>query len=289
MRSFFTLILTLGLAILLIAPAMAQTEDEMVAKFLKKTEKKHQSKVGYLVLNGSLGRLYRDNDYNMFTNRVSPLVSSLSGGTGEVKKLNYTYELALGFGVMPTHKTAVEIGFAYWLKQGSSQTGDFNLSLVNLDDPNDQYGFDLSSEVQVYGFNLNVDYYLSGPPDKEGILNGLALKAGGGLGYYAASWQLWDGFTGFNLSTSEPEVISGKLTGSAPGVTANVAAELPMGLAGLVLEAEARYLYLNFTGMKWYNSSNEEVVATVNNSGLKVELDMSGPRFQLGLKRYFSW
>jgi hypothetical protein len=70
---------------------------------------------------------------------------------------------------------------------------------------------------------------------------------------------------------------------------ANAAAELPLGLAGLVVEAEGRFLYLNFTKMSWYNSSNDEIVATVNNSGAQVELDMSGPRFQLGLKRYFSW
>jgi len=268
MRSVFTLILAFGLAILLIVPAMAQTEDELVAKFLKKVEKKQNKKVGYLVLNGSLGRLFQDNDYNMFSARVTPLVSSLSGGTGEIKKINYSYEFSLGFGMMASPKTSVEVGFAYWLKQGSSQTGDFNLSLVNLDDPDDQYGFDLNSEVQIYGFSSSVDYYLSEPPDKDGLLHNLAFKVGGGLGYYFASWQLWDGFTGFNLNTSEAEIISGTLSGSAPGFT---------------------YLYLNFTGMNWYNSNNEEVVATVNNSGTKVELDMSGPRFQLGFKRYFSW
>ena len=289
MRSILTFILALGLAVLLIVPAMAQTEDELVARFLKKAEKKHDKKVGYLVFNGSLGRLYQDNDYNKFSTRVTPLVSSLSGGNGEIKKINYSYELFAGFGMMASPKTSVEFGFAYWLKQGSSQTGDFNLSLVNLDDPEDQYDFELNSEIQIYGFAGSIDYYLSEPPDKEGILHNLAFKIGGGFGYYMASWELWDGFTGFNLSTSEPEIISGKLTGSSPGFTANVSAELPIKLAGLVMEAEARYLYLNFTGMKWYNSNNEEVVATVNNSGTKVELNMSGPRFQLGCKRYFSW
>lgn len=289
MRSIFTLILAIGLAIILVVPAMAQTEDELVAKFLKKAEKKHDKKVGYVVINGSLGRLFRDNDYNKFSARVTPLVSSLNGGTGEVDKINYSYELSAGFGMMVSPKASVEFGFTYWLKQGSSQIGDFNLSLVNLNDPDDQYGFELNSEVQIYGFIGGADYYLTQTPDKNGVLHNLAFKAGGELGYYLASWEVWDGFTGYNLSTSEAEIISGKLTGGAPGFSAHVAAELPIKLAGLVMEAEARYLYLNFTGMKWYNSNNEEVVATVNNSGAKVELDMSGPRFQLGFKRYFSW
>lgn len=289
MRSIFAIVMVIGLSLLLITPAFAQTEDELVAKFLKKVEKKQDKKVGYVIVNGAFGRLYRDNDYNKMTERVSPLVSSVGDGSGEVGKINSSYELFGGFGVMPSPKTSLELGFSYWLKQGSAQTGDFNLSLVNLDDPTDHYGFDLNSQVQVYGFSASLDYYLSEPPDKDGNLNNLAFKVGGGLGYYFASWELWDGFTGFNLSTGEPEVIGGKLSGSAPGLTASLSAEYPINFGGLVIEGEARYLYLNFTGMNWYNSNNEETVATVNNSGVPVELDMSGPRVQLGLKRYFSW
>jgi hypothetical protein len=279
----------MGLSLLLITPTMAQTEDELIAKYLKKAEKKSTKKVGYLVINGSFGRLYRDNDYNKFSNRVSPLVASVGGGDGELEKINKSIEIFGGFGMMASPKTSVEFGFTYWLKQGSTETGDFNLSLVNLDDPLDHYGFELQSEIQIYGFTGGMDYYLSDPPDKDGQLHNLAFKVGGGFGYYFANWELWEGFTGFNLNTSESEIIGNKLTGSAPGFTANVAAEYPIGLGGLVFEAEARYLYLNFTGMNWYNSNNEEVVATVNNSGTKVELDMSGPRIQLGFKRYLSW
>jgi hypothetical protein len=289
MRSIFVFILVLGLSMLLITPAFAQTEDELVAKFLKKAERKQDRKIGYLFVNGSMGRLYQDNDYNKMTNRVSPLISSVSGSNGGMDKIDYSYELAGGFGMMASTKTSVEFQFSYWLKQGSSQTGDFNLSLVNYDDPNDLYSFELNSEIQIYGFSGSLDYYLSEPPNKQGQLQNMALKVGGGIGYYFAKWDIWDGFAGYNLNTSEADVISGQLEGSAPGFMANVAAELPLGLGGMVVEAEARYLYLNFTSMKWYNSSNDEIVATVNNSGAKVELDMSGPRFQFGLKRYFSW
>lgn len=289
MRSTFTLILVVGLSLLLVAPAIAQTEEELVAKFLKKAEKRQIKKVGYFVVNGSMGRLNRDNDYNKFTTRVSPLILSASGGTEGIEKMEYSHEFFGGFGVKTSAKSAATIGFTYWLKMGSSQVGDFNLSLVNLDDPNDHYGFELNSEIQVYGFSGQVDYYLSNPPDKDGILNTLAFKIGAGLGYYFAQWKLWDGFTGFNLNTATAEVINGELKGSAPGFSAGLSAEYPINLLGLVLETNVRYLYLNFTSMKWYNQYNQETVATVNNSGLRVDLNMSGPRVQMGLKRYFSW
>ena len=82
MRSIFVMVLVIGLAILVVAPAMAQTEDELVAQFLQKAKKKHTKNVGYLMLNGSFGRLFQDNDYNKMVTRVSPLVADLSGGTG---------------------------------------------------------------------------------------------------------------------------------------------------------------------------------------------------------------
>jgi hypothetical protein len=289
MRSFFFVIMVIGLSLLLITPAFAQTEDELVAKFLKKTERKQSKKVGFLVVNGSFGRLFQDNDYNKFTTRVNPLLASVGSTTPTVEKINNSYELFGGFGMISSRKTAAQFGFTYWLKQGSAQTGDFNLSLVNMNDPGDLYGFNLKSEIQVYGLTGEVHYYLSEPPDKYGKLHNIAFKLGAGFGFYFANWELWDGFTGYNLSAGTSEVIEGKLKGSAPGFKALAGAELPIGLAGLVVEGAAQFLYLNFTGMKWYNSNNEETVATVNNSGKKVELNMSGPRVQLGLKRYFSW
>jgi hypothetical protein len=289
MRFRLASLLAFGLCLMLTGSVFAQTEDELVSKFFKQAEKQKTKKVGFLVVNGSFGRLFRDNDYNKFTNRVTPLVSDVSSGTGEVEKINSSMELFGGFGMMTSARSSASFGFSYWLKQGSNQTGDFNLSLVNLDDPNDHYGFDLKSEVQVYGFAGQIEHYLLGSPDNKGKLHQMAVKIGGGAGYYFASWQLWDGFTGFNLSTGEPETIDAKLTGSSPGFTGLVAAEFPVKVAGLVLEGSLRYLQLNFTNMRWYNSNNEETVATVNSSGTRVNLNMSGPRAQLGFKRYFSW
>ncbi len=289
MRSILAFFLAIGLSLLLVVPAMAQTEDELVAQFLKKTEKNHVKKVGFVVANGSFGRLNHDNDYNKFSVRVSPLISSVSGGTVGVDRIYDSKELYGGLGLMMSPKTSGTIGFGYWFKMGSEQSGNLDLSLVNLDDPNPVYDFNLKSQVQVYAISGQIDYYVTNPPDRDGILHALAFKVGAGAGFYFANWQLWDGFTGFNIDTGEPEVVGGKLTGSAPGFTAQAAVEYPMQLGGLVVEGSLRYLYLNFTGMRWYNDNNQEVVATVNNSGTRVNLDMSGPRLQLGLKRYFSW
>lgn len=289
MRSILAFILAFGLSLLLVVPAMSQTEDELVAQFLKKTEKIQVKKVGFVVVNGSFGRLNHDNDYNKFTVRVSPLISSVSGGTVGVDKINSSMEFFGGFGYMFSPKTSATIGFDYWLKMGSNQSGDLDLSLVNMNDPNPVYNFDLKSQVQVFAVSGQVDYFVANPPDRDGVLHALALKVGAGTGLYFASWQLWDGFTGFNIETGQPEVVGGSLKGIAPGFNAQAAVEYPVKLGGLVVEGSLRYLYLNFTGMKWYNDNNQEVVATVNNSGTRVNLNMSGPRIQLGLKRYFSW
>ncbi len=289
MRSILAFFLAIGLSLLLVVPAMSQTEDELVAQFLKKAEKTQVKKVGFVIANGSFGRLNRDNDYNKFSVRVSPLISSVSGGTVGVNRIYDSKELFGGFGLMVSPKTSGMIGFGYWLKMGSKQSGDLDLSLVNLDDPNPVYDFNLKSQVQVYAISAQMDYYVTNPPDRDGILHALAFKVGAGAGFYFANWQLWDGFTGFNIDTGQPEVVGGNLKGNAPGFSAQASMEYPMQLGGLVVEGSLRYLYLNFTGMRWYNDNNEEVVATVNNSGTRVNLNMSGPRVQLGLKRYFSW
>jgi hypothetical protein len=289
MRHRMIAFLVIGFVLLSVVPVMADTEEEMIAKFFNKTNQPAAKKVGFLVVNGSLGRLNKDNDYNKFTNRVSPLLLNLSGGSTELEKVFYSHELYIGAGMMTSPNSAMSLGFSYWLKMGSNQVGDFNLSQLNASDPDDHYSFDLKSELQVYGIVGNLDYYLLNPPDRDGILRRLSVRTTVGGGYYFARWELWEGFTGYNLSTEMPEVVEGKLTGQAPGFSGGVAVEFPVRLGGLVAEGTVRYLYLNFNAMKWYNSNSDETVATVNNSGTRVDLDFSGPRVHFGLKRYFGW
>jgi hypothetical protein len=190
---------------------------------------------------------------------------------------------------MTSHKTAFTLGFNYWLKMGSTQSGDFNLSLVNATDPDIQTDFALKSEIQVYGFGGEFGYFLTNPPDNDGVLRKIALKLSAGVGYYRANWELWQGVAGLNVDTQAEEPIDGTLTGSAPGGTLGISAEYPISFGGLVIQGTAKYLYLNFTSMKWYNNNNNQVVATYNASGGQVDLDFSGPRAQIGLKKYLSW
>jgi hypothetical protein len=289
MRSSLTFLFIFVISLLLISPVFAQTEDELVAKYLKKAEKRQIKKVGFVVLNGSIGRLNKDNDYNYFVNKVSPLMSTATGSPVEVDGIFRTTDFYAGFGIVTTQKSSAQIGFNYWLNQGSTQSGDFNLSLVNLNDTGNRLSFELKSQIQIYGVSGLFDYYVMNPPDEDGVLNNFSFKLIGGGGYYFAKWDLWEGLTGHNLNTGAPEDVGGQLSGSALGLTGGVAVEYPINLGGIVVESSLKYLYLNFTGMKWYNSNNEQVTVTYNNSGDKVNLDMSGPRAQFGFKRYFSW
>jgi hypothetical protein len=50
------------------------------------------------------------------------------------------------------------------------------------------------------------------------------------------------------------------------------------------------YLYLNFTNVSWYNSQDQEIIATVDGTeDGRVDLDFSGVRGKVEIKRYFSW
>lgn len=289
MRCKYFFPLVLGLSLLIAIPAFGQSEDELVARFLKKTETKQAKKIGYVVFSGSYGRLKNVNDYNRFAEGISPLITGLNGSYDHVDGIFRSKEFFVGLGIMGTPKLSLAGGFSYWLKLGRTPVGDYNLSLLSAEDAEDHNGFDLKSEVQVYGFAASVDYYLMNPPDQQGVLRGLAVKALMGGGYYFARWQLWEGFDGYNLAAQETEDITGKLAGAAPGFTVGMAVEYPLRLAGLVVEAAARYQYLNFASMKWYNGNNEETTVVQNGTTERVNLDFSGPRAQFGLKRYFGW
>ncbi len=289
MRSFCTFILIGFLVLLFAVPAMAQTEDELVAKFLNRAEKQQIKKVGYFIVQGSYGKLGTNSSYNEFASDVSPDLFSASGESVGIDGIYRSKEFYLGFGLMTTPKISAMVGLNYWLKMGSKESGDYNLTLVNASDVGDRTDFDLKSEVQIYGFSSGFQYYLFNPPDRYGKLHTIAVKANMSAGYYFASWELWEGYTGYNLSLAAGTDISGKLTGSSPGVSLGLSMEYPTPLAGLVLEGSASYFYLNFTKMKWYNDNNEENIVAFGTENERVELDMSGPRANFGLKRYFSW
>ncbi|MDD4052595.1 MAG: hypothetical protein PHR28_11950 [candidate division Zixibacteria bacterium] len=283
----------LGLSLLLAVPAFSQTEDEVIARFLQKAEKntveKQQKKVGFVVFNGSYGRLKNMNDYNQFAEGMSPFVTGLNGSYDHIDGIFRSKEFFGGMGYMVTPKFSLTGGFSYWLKMGNTPVGDYDLSLAFPTDTAAHNEFELESEVQVYGISVDAGYYLINPPDNNAVLKAIAVKLSLGTGYYFANWSLWQGYLGYNLSTQDYEEIGGKLTGKAPGIMAGISFEVPLKVAGLVMEGMARYQYLNFGKMKWYNDESEETVVVHQGSQERVKLDLSGPRAQFGLKRYFSW
>lgn len=289
MRSKWVYSLTAILVAILAGSLFGQTEDEIIAKYLKKTEVRNSNRIGYVVVTGCYGRLGTGNDYNRFGEDLSRFVTGLNGSYDHIDGIFRSKEFYAGLGMITSSRTALEAGLTYWMKMGNSPQGDYNLSLAFPDDTSDHLGMQLKSEVQVYGFSGNFAYYVTNPPDKSGLLRSLAIKTNLGAGYYFANWQLWDGFNTFNLSTQDYEPLDGKLTGTAPGFTVGMTLELPVGFGGLVMEGGARYQYLNFANMKWYNSKSEENVVTYNGTTERVKLDLSGPRAQFGLKRYIAW
>lgn len=276
MRSRLLILLTLAISLASVTPAFCQTEEEVVAKYLKKAEQKREKKIWFVTASGLYGKLSDDNQYNDFR------ANSATGLDGIYR----SKELSVGFGLIAAKNLAVGASVNYWFKLGNEATGDY----VNLtEDPIETVAnTDMKSNLQVYGFTGNIDYFVMNSPDKFGVLRGPALKISVGAGYYFARWELWKGFMGYNLDTETSEEIDDKLTGGAFGGSVGLAAEMPINFGGLVAEGALRYEYLKFSKIKWYNADDQEVVVIGNAVPERVELDLSGPRVQLGLKRYFS-
>jgi hypothetical protein len=146
------------------------------------------------------------------------------------------------------------------------------------------------SELQVFGINTGLQYYLVNPPSTTQKLTGLAARIGGSIGYYTASWDLWSEYENLNLSTNVPVAANTTFKGTAPGFSLGFGLDYPLGLLDLGLALDASYLHLNFGNVAWYNSSGEEIIAT--NDGTadgRVNLSLSGVRAKIELKRYFNW
>ena len=146
------------------------------------------------------------------------------------------------------------------------------------------------SELRVLGVNTGFQYFLLNPPKTNQKLTGLAARIGATIGYYTASWDLWSQYENLNLATSTPVTDNTTFKGTAPGFSLGFGLDYPLGLLDLGLAMDASYLHLNFNNVAWYNSSDEEIIAT--NDGTvdgRVNLSLSGVRGKIELKRYFNW
>ena len=258
----------------------AETEQDIVNRFLKKAETKHVKKITWIAANFTLNRINRDNDYNKFAHYSSTHFSNTNlPWLGEAKSFGIDLGLLLG------KKFTWSIGGEYWLKLGTNQTGSFNYNPP--DGPSSDVD-NLVSEVKVWGVSSAIQYYLYNPPSKSNLLNRLAVRVGGSVGYYQASWGLWDGYQNLNLATSAPTGVDTTFKGSAPAFSINAGIDYPLSFLDMALGIDIGYLYLNFTNVAWYNQSNEEIIDTYNgDADSRVVLGLSGIRGKVELKRFF--
>ena len=279
------MILLIGVIFVFVAvgSAFAQTEDEIVARYMKKVEKKHKSKVGFFSTSFSYGMLANDNGYNKFINYANDRIAP-GNPLGGIWR---TSQISANFGMLLTSRATLKFGFEYWMQMGVDKTGDYTLSIEPIGAQTD---FNLQSEVQIYGITGGTDYYLLNPPDKNGVFNSLALRVGATGGYYMAKWQTWDGLTPYNLTTASYESNDDPFKDNTIGFTVTAGADYPTPVFDLLLGVDIGYQYLNFGNVKSYNTVNEELYVSYSDSGTdRVDFDFSGLRGKIELKRFFSW
>ncbi len=262
------------------AAVSADTEQEIVEQFLKQRESRHPKRIGYISGNFVFNRINRDNDYNKFANHTSQHFADT-----DIPWIGDAKGFGLELGTMVGRRFSWSVGGEYWLKMGVNESGSFDYAPP---DGIPTVVTDLVSEVQVWGLTSSLQYYLYNPPANPGLLNRPAVRLGATIGYFQATWDVWDSYQNLNLSTSLPEGANTTYKGSAPGGSVELGFDLPLSLWGMVLGTEVGYLYLNFTNVAWYNSSDQEVVVTYDESAeARVDLDFSGFTGKAELKRFF--
>ena len=273
-----------------VAPSFAQTtEDEVVAKFLSKMDKKKKehNRVFFLSLGFAYGKLPNDNPYNQFYTYANSQIDNLDGPAYPLLGIWRSKQLEFNAGMLINPRTTFSVGFDYWLKMGSDNTGNYDFDIAPLGVQSD---FNLKSQVKVFGIKGGVEYYLLNPPDKSGVFNTFAIRVGAGGGFYFAKWDIWEGSSGYNLSTGTSDPLAEPLKSSAPGFYGSAGLDYPVGFLGLLIGADFNYLFLNFKEVKGYNNVGEELYQTYSASTSdRVDLDFSGLRGRLQLKRFFQF
>ncbi len=270
-----------------VCSVFGQTEDQIVSKFLNKTEKKHINKVGFITGYFSYGKLSDNSPYNKYSIFVDNNVAAQNPSDMKMDGAYRSNQLGISFGMMAASRIGVKLGFEYWMKMGTNKVGDYSLGLAPY---GDQKGFNLVSELQVYGLTGGFDLYLMHPPDKFGRFNSLAVRFTGGGGFYMTQWKVWQGSSSYNLSTGTSEATTEPLKGSAPGFYGGIGFDFPVRFLGLTLGTEVIYQVMNFNNVKSYNSLGEELYLSYpDNTTDRINLDYSGPRGKIELRKFFSW
>ena len=280
MRFKLTFLILLALVFTLSSVVTANdTEEELTNKFLQKLEKKHTKKLTWFSGYFSINRINRDNDYNKFANYESNNFSSTN-----LSWLDQSKAFGVEMGVIFKEKYAWSIGGEYSLKFGEDISGShlYSPSGTIIDNP--------TSEISLYGFHTGVQYYFYNAPSLTEKLTSLSLRTGVSVGLYQVSWDLWSEYSNLNLSTSTPTGTNTSFQDTAPSIELHFGADYPTKIFGLALGLDMSYLYLNFDKVAWYNTSDDEVVASFNGtSDGRVDLNFSGVRGKVEIKLFFNW
>ncbi len=281
----FKLIIMLFVLLFAFSTVSAETnsEQELLNKYLKKINKVDKfKKLGWLSATFQLDRINRNNHYNDFT-----IYESQNFVNTNLSWLNTASSFGIEAGMVFNDKFAWSLGGEYWLKFGESQSGSFdytNSSGTNITVT------DLKSEISVWGINTSISYYLTNPPTVTNHVSALAWRVVGLAGFYQVNWDLWDGYQTTNLITATYSNSNVTHKGSAPGFSLGMGLDYPLNIMGLNAGLDFSYFYLNFKNVAWYNALDQEIVATYTSSPTsRVNLDFSGFRGKIELKRYFSW
>ena len=265
-----------------VVPAMAETEDEIVSRYFKKIEKEHVRKLGWISFNYSMNRINRHNDYNDFAT-----LETNNFNNGTVNWLSQANSFGFDAGIVFNEKFAWSLGGEYWLKMGQNESGSYSYTPPG--------GLqtavsDLKSTIKVSGFHTGLQYYFKGNPNVDYGLNQVALRGGFTVGYYKSTWEVWDGYDQYNLTTGTMATSTDSFEGSAPSFSVGLGFDYPMNIMGLSLGVDASYLNLNFTNVAWYNSVDQEIVASKDGTeDGRIDLNFSGVRGKVEVKKFFTW
>ncbi len=275
------LLLLAALTFLLASTAVGGTksEDEYVAKYLSKIEKKHTQKLGWFSGYFSLNRINRFNDYNKFANfETTNFTDATIPWLGEAKIFG------LDMGLVFARRFAWNISGEYWLKLGESLEGTY------FYEPTGTYIENPSTEITVYGASTGLQYYFLNPPTLTGILENFALRGGFSVGFYKAKWDVWEDYQNLNLATNTPDASSASFEDQTVSFAATLGLDYPTRIFNLVLGVDFGYQYLNFDNVAWFNEDDQEIIATyTGTSEGRVDLGLSGFRGKIELKRFIAW
>lgn len=277
---FSKILLTVSVLLLMSLSVMAnETEEELTNKFLQRLEKEHTQKLTWFSGYFSFNRINRDNDYNKFA-----INESKNFPTANVSWLGDAKSFGIEMGVIFKEKFAWSMGGDYTLKMGEEISGSqyYIPAATVIDNP--------KSEVKLSGIHTGLQYYIYNAPSVSEKLTKMAIRTGFSIGYHKVKWDLWQSYSNLNLSTSLPDGTNSTFTDNATSFSLHLGADYPLNFMGMDLGIDMSYLYLNFTNVAWYNAQNNEIIAsyTVNEDG-RVDLNFSGIRGKIEIKRFFNW